>query len=98
MPSTELPHSGLRAHPIIGNKVPASQLQELTIARVIDRFDADDARRDCGRVCLQMLEEFQLGGGRADDQDFTGILYRVGDLLVVGMILGARPEPTEPCL
>ena len=64
---------------------------------MIDRFDADDARRDRRRVELQMLEEFQLGGRGADDQDLTGVLYCVGDLLVVGVILG-RPARSDRTL
>ena len=84
--STKPTESGLRPHPVIGLEVPARELQELTVGWVIHRFNAHDARRDCGRMRLQMFEELELGGGWADDQDFAGILDRVGDFLIVLMI------------
>jgi hypothetical protein len=49
----------LRAHPVIGGEVAATELQQFTVSRVVHRFDAHNARRDCGRVCLEMLEEFE---------------------------------------
>jgi hypothetical protein len=63
------------------------ELQEFAVGGVIHRFDAHDARRDCRIVCLQVLEQLELGSGRTDNQDFVGILDRVGDRLVVRVIL-----------
>jgi hypothetical protein len=80
--------SGLGAHPVIDGEVAASELQEFTVGGVIHRFDAHDARGDCGRMCVEVLEQLELGGGRADDQDFTRVLDRVGDFLKVRVILG----------
>ena len=79
--------SGLRAHPVIGHEVAASEFQQFTVGGVVHRFDANNARRDCGRVCLEMLEELELGGGWADDQDFASIFDCVGDCLVVRVML-----------
>jgi len=79
--------SGLRAHPVIGYELAASEFQQFTVGGVVHRFDANNARRDCGRVYLEMLEELELGGGWAHDQDFTGIFDCVGHCLVVRVIL-----------
>ena len=79
--------SDLRAHPVIGYEVAASEFQQFTVGGVVHRFDANNARRDCGHVCLEMLEKLELGVGWADDQDFTGICHCVGDCLVVRVIL-----------
>jgi hypothetical protein len=53
----------LRAHPVVGFEVSASELQELTVGGMIHRFHAHHARRDCRCVFLQILEELELGGG-----------------------------------
>ena len=65
----------------------ASEFQEFTVGGVIHRFDAHDARRKRWGVGMQVPEQLELGAGRTDDQDFTGILDRVSDSLVVHMIL-----------
>ena len=83
--------SGLRAHPVIGYEVAASEFQQFTVGGVVHRFDANNARRDCGCVGLEMLEELELGGGWTDDQYFTSIFDCVGDCLVVRVIL-RRPS------
>ena len=65
----------------------ASKLQELAAGGVIHRFDAHHARGYGRGVCLEVLEEFELGGRRADDQDLARVPDRVGDSLIVRVIL-----------
>ena len=86
-PSWLLAQSGLGAHPVIGHEVAASELQELTVGGVIHGFDTYHAPGYRRRVRLKVFEELKLGGGRPNDQDFTGILDCVRDGLIVRMIL-----------
>jgi hypothetical protein len=47
---------------------------ELTVGRVIDGLDADDLGAECVIVLLNVPQKFQLGRGRADDQNLVTAL------------------------
>src|SRR5204863_4781597 len=90
-------NSGLRAHPVVRNKMPAGKLEELSVGGMIDRFDTHHARSDRRVVPLQVLEQFQLGGRGTDDQNFPRILDGLGDFLVV-LIVGGRLAGSDDAL
>jgi len=89
--SPHRPRSGLRAHPVVGNEVVPSKLQELTVGRVIHRLDTHHARGNRWRMRLEVLEELKLGRGRANDQDFASVLDRIRDRLIVRMVFWRVP-------
>ncbi len=54
-------------------------------------FDRDDLLAQFGVVRLQVLDEFGLGVGRADDEDFLRALERFRDLVEVALVFGYAP-------
>src|SRR5664279_2442257 len=65
----------------------ADDLEHLTVGRMIERLDADDFLRDLRVVLLEMMQQLRPGGAGADDEDFVGVLHRVGDAVEIMLIL-----------
>ena len=75
-------------HPILGNEVVAGVSNQLAIARVIHTLHPYDFVDDIVVVCMDMLDQFELGMAGADDQDFRGAFQGFHDVMIEMLIFG----------
>jgi hypothetical protein len=73
---------------ISGDEIIARVGDHLLVGRVIDRFDTHDLRHECCVVFVNVFDEFELGPGRAHDQDFLGALQSLDDGVIEVIRIG----------
>jgi hypothetical protein len=76
---------------VVCPEVAPGKLDQLTITRMVDRFDGCDSQRQIRTVLSDVLAQFRLCVGRAGDQDHASIGYRLGHSLEKVVIFGGMP-------
>ena len=77
----------LEPHPIGLHKDLLGKGNDLKVCRMVHGLDADDFWRNPVFVLLQVLEQFEFGRGRTDEQDRVSAIQGTGHLLVVVFII-----------
>ena len=83
------PLSGNRAeHPVFRVKILPHVCDELTVGRVVYRFDADDLRLERALVLVHVLDELEFRRAGSDDENFFDVGQGLGDLVVEVLRVG----------
>jgi hypothetical protein len=88
-----------RGHHVVDLEMPARVVDELPIARMVDRFHCHDPFHEPRSMSTDMLHQFSLLVGWAGDEDHPGIRERVRDALKEpgGPRSPCRYRCFEPC-
>jgi hypothetical protein len=78
----------LRRHPVFGLEIMSGVSDELRVAWMIDRLDADDLVHQLRIVLADVLDELGLGIGRTSYQNRAGVGNRLRHRLQKRMIFG----------
>ena len=56
---------------------------QLTVAGVIHRLHPNNLVHQLMVMCMDMLDQLELGVPRADDQNFRGALHRLHNVMII---------------
>ena len=89
IPSCGLPRlASLGSQPVGALEVLAGMGDHLLVGGVVDRLDTDDLFAPGRIMGIEMLDELALGQPRSHDQHLAGIGDRLGDLVIIMLVLG----------